>query len=341
MDLIERYLHAVKTHLPQAQQDDVVAELREDLQSRIEERQAELGRALTEDEVVGVLRQLGPPSHLASAYGAWQQLIGPALFPVYKRTLKIVLGIALLVNVVLAAVLVAVGRPVHEAVEGLVKFPFLTAITIFGWMTIIFAIIDAKAGPETIAQARRDHASLFERWDPRSLPAVPRHPRSAPLWVAALDLAAAVAILAWWLAVPSEPWLMFGPAAAFLAPGPGLQAAYWPVAIAGAINVALRTIGLWRRDQRKPIGLVADLISLVALAIVVGSGGPLVAVLPGIDASPELIKALPWIDRSFALGFVIAAAITAYEVVTKGRAMLMKRRGPASAGASTPQGSPR
>ena len=74
MDLIERYLHAVKTHLPQAQQDDVVAELREDLQSRIEERQAELGRALTEDEVVGVLRQLGPPSHLASAYGAWQRL---------------------------------------------------------------------------------------------------------------------------------------------------------------------------------------------------------------------------------------------------------------------------
>ena len=89
------------------------------------------------------------------------------------------------------------------------------------------------------------------------------------------------------------------------------------------------------------IGFVADLVSLVALAIVVGSGGPLVAVLPGIDASPELIKALPWIDRSFALGFVIAAAITAYEVVTKGRAMLMKRRGPASAGASTPQGSPR
>ena len=42
MDLIERYLHAVKTHLPPAQQDDVVAELREDLQSRIEEREAEL-----------------------------------------------------------------------------------------------------------------------------------------------------------------------------------------------------------------------------------------------------------------------------------------------------------
>ncbi len=342
MDLIERYLHAVRSHLPQAQQDDVVAELAEDLRSRIEERESELGRGLTDDEVVDVLRHLGPPSHLASGYGAWQQLIGPALFPVYKRTLTIVLGISLLVNVVLAAVLVAVGRPVHEAVEGLVTFPFVTALTVFGWVTIVFAIIEAKAGPETIAQARRDHASLFERWDPRSLPAIPRHPRSAPLWVVALDLVGAVLILAWWLAVPSNPWLMFGPAASFLAPGPGLRAAYVPVAIAGAINVALRLVALWRRDLRKPIGLITEVVSLIGVAIVLGSGGPLVAVVPGIAAPPELARAMPWIDRSFAIGFVVAGAIMAWEVVTRGRKLLTKRRpGPASAGASTPQGWPR
>jgi len=342
MDLIERYLYAVRSQLPQAQQDDVVAELGEDLRSRLEERESALGRGLTEDEVVDVLRHLGPPSHLASGYGAWQQLIGPALFPVYKRTLKIVLGLALLVNVILAAVLVAVGRPVDEAVEGLIKFPFVTAMVAFGWVTVIFALIEAKAGPETIAQARRDHASLFERWDPRSLPAIPRHPRSAPLWVVALDLAGAVLVLLWWLAVPSKPWLMFGPAAAFLTPGPGLLAAYVPVAVAGAINVAMRLVALWRRDLRKPIGVIADMVSLIGVAIVIGGGGPLVAVVPGFEVSPELARALPWIDRSFAIGFVVAAAIMAYEVVTKGSKLLTKRRrGPASEGASTPQGSPR
>lgn len=55
MDLFERYLHAVKTHLPAGQQDDVVAELAEDLRPRIDDRQAELGRPLTADAVAGIL----------------------------------------------------------------------------------------------------------------------------------------------------------------------------------------------------------------------------------------------------------------------------------------------
>jgi len=342
MDLIERYLHAVKTHLPQSQQDDVVAELGEDLRSRVEERESELVRRLTEDEVVGLLRQLGPPASLAGRYGSWQQLIGPALFPVYKRTLKIVLGISLLVNVVLAGVLLAVGRPVHEAVEGLIKFPFVTAMIAFGWVTIIFALIDAKAGPETIAQARRDHASLFERWDPRSLPAVPRHPRSVPRWIVALDLIVAVLLLAWWLAIPSRPWLMFGPGAAFLSPGQGLLAAYVPVAIAGAVIVAIRLFGLWRPDLRTSIGVACNVVSLIGLAILVGGGGPYVIVPPGLQAATELGDAMPWIDRAFALGFAIAAATMAYEAVRDGWTLVMgRRRAPASEGASTPQGSPR
>ena len=85
MDLIERYLHAVKSHLPAAQQDDVVAELAEDLRSRIEERESELNRPLEESEVVAVLKTLGHPAHLAASYGSWQQLIGPALFPMTLR----------------------------------------------------------------------------------------------------------------------------------------------------------------------------------------------------------------------------------------------------------------
>lgn len=65
MDLIERYLHAVKTHLPAGQQDDVVAELAEDLRPRIDDRQAELGRPLTEDAVAGADRRQGRAGHKA------------------------------------------------------------------------------------------------------------------------------------------------------------------------------------------------------------------------------------------------------------------------------------
>ncbi len=118
MDLIKRYLHAVKGHLPLKQQDDVIAELADDLRSRVDDREAELGRPLDEDEVVAILRQLGHPAHLAARYGSWQQLIGPALFPMYVHILKFALGLALLVNVVVAAVLLATGRPPGEALTG-------------------------------------------------------------------------------------------------------------------------------------------------------------------------------------------------------------------------------
>ena len=44
MDLLERYLQAVRTYLPQSQQDDIVKELSENLRSRMEDQEASLGR---------------------------------------------------------------------------------------------------------------------------------------------------------------------------------------------------------------------------------------------------------------------------------------------------------
>lgn len=45
MDLIDRYLVAVRRHLPRPQQDDIVSELSDSLRSEAEDRARELGRA--------------------------------------------------------------------------------------------------------------------------------------------------------------------------------------------------------------------------------------------------------------------------------------------------------
>ncbi len=50
MELIERYLHAVRQLLPRGQQDDMIRELGEDLRGQVEARQEALGRALTLEE---------------------------------------------------------------------------------------------------------------------------------------------------------------------------------------------------------------------------------------------------------------------------------------------------
>ena len=92
MELLDRYLQAVKFWLPKSQRDDIIAELSEDIRSQIEEKEAELGHKLGESEVEAVLKNLGHPLLIAERYLPSQQyLIGPVLFPVYRLVLKMLL----------------------------------------------------------------------------------------------------------------------------------------------------------------------------------------------------------------------------------------------------------
>ena len=90
MDLFDRYLSAVRANLPAAQADDIVAEIGDDLQSQADEREAQLGRALTDDDAVAILRAYGNPRIVAARYAQHQALIGPALLPFYWYALRTV-----------------------------------------------------------------------------------------------------------------------------------------------------------------------------------------------------------------------------------------------------------
>lgn len=341
MDLIERYLHAVKTHLPLKQQEDVIAELGDDLRSRVDDREAELGRPLDESEVVAVLRQLGHPAHLAARYGSWQQLIGPALFPMYVHILKFALGLALLVNVVLAGVLLATGHPVGDSLRGLVTFPFVTAIMVFGWVTIVFALIDAKVGPAALADVQSGHKAMFDKWDPRTLPPVPRHPSTVPRWQVVLDLIGTALVLIWWLAIPSYPFVLFGPGAAFLSPGSGLLASYIPVAILSAMAVIACAIVVWQPHMRQVLGLVCRVLSVVGVAVVWWNGGPYI--VPAVaNPTADLAKAMIWIERIVVVSLVVVTVINVVDLIREAwRFRLARRPGVVAANASTPPGSPR
>ena len=90
MDLIDRYLVAVRRQLPAALQDDIVQELGDSLRSEAEEHERRTGHPLTADEQAVLLKKRGHPWLMASRYLPQQQLIGPALFPYYRQALKIV-----------------------------------------------------------------------------------------------------------------------------------------------------------------------------------------------------------------------------------------------------------
>src|SRR5882672_981392 len=104
MDLLDRYLQAVKKHLPWKGQDDIIAELRANLEAQLEDKQAELGRPLTIAEVEAWLKQMGPPMHVAARYQPQQSLIGPAVFPTYWFVLRTACFWAVVISSVVSAV---------------------------------------------------------------------------------------------------------------------------------------------------------------------------------------------------------------------------------------------
>jgi hypothetical protein len=102
--LLDRYIHAVERHLPREQRQDIGAELRETIQTRIDEETAAHGRELTDAELAAILKSIGRPVAVAGRYGSNQYLIGPSLFPYYRATLKALAKIALPVVLIVAVV---------------------------------------------------------------------------------------------------------------------------------------------------------------------------------------------------------------------------------------------
>ena len=66
MELLDRYVEAVRKHLPWQRQDDIIAELRANLEAQLEEKEAALGRPLTRPEAEAWLNQLGSPMLMAA-----------------------------------------------------------------------------------------------------------------------------------------------------------------------------------------------------------------------------------------------------------------------------------
>ena len=89
MDLLDRYLQAVKFWLPRKQKQDILAELSEDIRSEIEDKEAELGRPARSSRARSHPHRWGHPMLVAERYLPQRSLIGPVLLPAYTLVLKI------------------------------------------------------------------------------------------------------------------------------------------------------------------------------------------------------------------------------------------------------------
>jgi hypothetical protein len=297
MELVDRYVHAVKRHLPAAQQDDIVNELTDDILSQIKDKEAELGRPLDLSEQEAILKHYGHPLLLAMRYLPQQHLIGPATFPYYWPALKIALAITFGVHVMIAVAVSFSQNAPERVLNRIFGFPRVALLT-FAWVTLVFAALDffqAKLG-------------VFDNWTPRSLPPVSH--RSVPVNRKELlgEIAGGLIFLVWWLAIPRYPFLMLGPGTSVLMPSPAFHRVHLVAilphvtAMAVALIVLLRPSWTWLAKVRP---LYVHGMTLVAVSILLKAGHLLT---PATDA-PGVVRLADLVNQLVVLALLIVSII--------------------------------
>ena len=325
MELLDRYLQAVRFWLPRAQQNDIIAELGDDLRSQIEERESSLGRPLNEDELVALLRQAGHPVRVAGRYLPQQALIGPTLFPLYKSVLKAValgyLAPSLLVWAGLMLFLPSY-RASHTgmALVGTWTSFWSLALTSFGAITILFAAVE-------IFQAR---ITWLNTWEPRKLPRVP-HPKDRVSRVESVfGLVFSILFVIWWLSLSRYGDVIFGPIAGFFSLNPALRVWYLPVLAPTCIVMVQQCINLFRPAWtwlRAATLLLADSVALF-IFISVAKIHPYLILVDNAHADAQhaqalviLNQVLSWTLLAAVAGILISLIVHAYQTIRELRRM--------------------
>lgn len=240
MELLERYLQAVKFWLPRAQQDDIVAELSEDVRSQMEEQEAGLGRKLNEAEIASILKQRGRPLLVANRYLPQQSLIGPVLFPVYRFVLKIVILCYLAPSLLVWIGMMSLDPGYHSAhsvagaLIGVCVRIWLTALIEVGVVTIIFAVLERL----------QSQSRFLENWDPRRLRPV-HDPNRIPRYSSTFELAAIAVFIVWWV---SSLWsqTIFDRASIRIVLTPAWRIFFWTFLLLALANIGLSAVNLFR-----------------------------------------------------------------------------------------------
>ncbi|HVZ85204.1 MAG TPA: hypothetical protein VG893_16125 [Terracidiphilus sp.] len=326
MDLLERYLQAVGRHLPWQRQADILAELRANLEAQREEREAELGRPLTQAETEEWIKQLGSPLQMAARYQPQQYLIGPSVFPVYWYVLRLSIFWATIIYTIVNVVLLAVnGVSMTETAAALARIPSVLFITA-GWVTLVFAALEvaARQYPQRCAPLLEQAAQWQGEGLPYLDPAEEKGKKPRPYTHAVAEFIFGVLFLAWLLLVPGHPYLLMGPGEYYYASlpyrlSPVWMEFYWAVIALNTVQVVWSAVSLlngsWQGPRRVQ-HLVSKALGFVPVILLVTAPNHLLFVLknPGAD-EVRYGQTLYTINENTHLGLMVVLAIIAIQLV--------------------------
>lgn len=276
--LTDRYVNAVVRGVPGKQRTDLDKELRASIADSIDDRmEAGADQKTAEHDAIV---ELGDPLALAASYAERPlYLIGPAIYPYWKRLIVVLeLIVVPIVLVTIAIVWLFRGESVGNAIGASLWISFEVALQLMFWITVAFAIYERSAS------ARRPVAA----WTPDLLPDISTEPTRNGTLIGAGFAAAfiAVFIVSWFVSPFTDasgdpitffdPWIVETGVVYVLIAVPLLQ-------IGGGI---LRLNGHWNLG-----------VAIAAIAVdVVGALAIIFMGVTGHILNPAFIDAAGWPD---------------------------------------------
>lgn len=294
--LIDRYVVTALRRVPESQRADIDRELRASIDDAVDAR---IDSGEPRDAAIEqALLDLGDPDLLADRYaGRRQVLIGPDLFPVWRRLLVFLLSVVLPIVVVVATLLESLdsgdaGSVVGEAVTAAIT----VAVHMAFWTTAVFAVL------ERTGVARKD---LGGTWSPADLPDVD------PGWQTPGQVAAAivwpvlviVALVLQQFTLTDRPVL-----------DPGNWTFWWPVLIAVLVAECVYAVWLFRRGVR------SHTVTLVNAALALAFSGVVIWLLATERFfNPAFVDGLDWGDLDplatlTRIGVVVAVVVAVWDI---------------------------
>ena len=305
MDLLDRYLSAIASQLPEEQKADVIAELRDLLLSQVEEKEAALGRPLARGELEAILKDFGHPLVVAGRYRRFNQLIGPEVFPFYWFGLRLVLTIVVVVQVILGAIFMIgsdnPGQVFGQAIGRLVT----SLIATVGWVTVAAAVIEHTGAVKHL-----------RRWNPRQLPPPVLKPRKSRFEVA-VEIAFGLLFIAWWMGWTAWSFQSSSdPDRLWFVGGPMREAMHWPVFALAVAGLGVSAVELVRPGWNRltaGLNLAWSLAALATLVIYVRGGKVLVA--QGYLPADQMARVEYGVNLGVNIGLAVLGVILAWEAL--------------------------
>lgn len=266
MDLLDRYLAAIRHNLPVSRAEDITNELREELHDQIEAREAALGRPLEDSELSAIIKAFGSPLTIAGRYREHQYLIGPDTYPYYlyglRVTFVIILAIFLLSAVIPA--LVSAAHPMEALLRSL-RNAWVALLIMFAVMTMLFAV------GERFGMSR----AQAKMWDPASLPHYQE--RKKGKWEWPIQVGFCVMLLLLWTGIIPIPIPVgHGGRGVHLMPTAVWSDYYWLVLALGAASLAYSLL-CWLRPNWSKERLILGLglhAGWIWAAVLIRTNGP-------------------------------------------------------------------